>query len=84
MQTFSTDSAAAVAAARTVLIPEILDFEDVAYWLRCSRAHARALMRARVIPGRHIGRRWLVTRAALLRALETPTPHIVPGGRRDE
>jgi excisionase family DNA binding protein len=62
----------AIAATRAVMLPEVLDATDLAYWLRCSRTTARRLLRAGVIPGRRVGRQWFVTRAALLDALESP------------
>jgi hypothetical protein len=64
-------SEAAVKATRSVLIPEILDVEDLAHWLRCSPSTARAHLRSGQIPGRRIGRRWLVARDALLLSLTT-------------
>jgi len=73
MEPLSQRSTAAVAATRTVLLPEILDLRDLAFWLRCSRSTARARLRSGEIPGRRLGRRWLITRTALLRALEAPT-----------
>jgi hypothetical protein len=62
----------AIAATRAIVMPEVLDTRDLAYWLRCGESTARARLRAGVIPGRRLGRRWFVTRAALLRALEAP------------
>lgn len=62
----------ASAAARRVVMPDVLDVDDVAYWLRCSPALVRSLLKTRRIPGRRVGRRWLVTRAALLRVIESP------------
>ena len=63
---------AALAATRSVLLPEILDVADLALWMRCSESTARAHLRAGRIPGRRLGRRWLTTRQSLLRALD---PH---------
>ncbi len=61
----------AAAAARRILLPEVLDVQDLAFWLRCSPSFVRALLRAGELPGCRIGRRWLVTRAALLSRLES-------------
>lgn len=65
---------AAIAATRSVLLPQILDVQDLAKWLRCSEPTVRALLRAGRLPGRRIGRRWLVSRDALLSFLERPEP----------
>jgi hypothetical protein len=57
--------------ARRIVMPDVLDVDDLAFWLRCTPAFARSLLRSGAIPGRHLGRRWLVTRSALLRVLES-------------
>ena len=62
---------AALAATRAVLLPEILDVPELARWLRCSESSARRLLREGRIPGRRIGKRWLVSREALLQVLVT-------------
>jgi hypothetical protein len=79
MQTPTTHSTAAVAATRTVLIPEVLDLGDIAFWLRCSRTHARRLLVVGALPGQRVARRWLVTRSALLQFLEPSRPEAAPG-----
>jgi excisionase family DNA binding protein len=85
MNTTSPTKADAVAATRAVLLPEVLDVEALAYWLRCSPSSARAHLRAGRIRGRRIGRRWLISREAVLRALaserEQAPMRVVGGGR---
>ena len=62
----------AAAAARSVLLPDLLVVEDLASVLRITPSAARKLLRRGVIPGRRIGRRWVVDREALLRSLTGP------------
>lgn len=53
-----------------LLLPDLLTVEDLARHLRRSHSAIRALLRAGDIPGRRIGRRWIVDRGALLRSLD--------------
>lgn len=56
----------AVAALRALSLPDVATVEDVALHLKLSSETVRAHLRARRLPGRRIGRRWYVTRQALL------------------
>ncbi|HET6203594.1 MAG TPA: helix-turn-helix domain-containing protein [Planctomycetota bacterium] len=51
------------------LLPDLLVVEDLAGRLRRSPSAVRALLRAGALPGRKVGRRWVVEREALLQAL---------------
>ncbi len=85
MNTTSPTRTDAVAATRAVLLPEVLDVEQLAVWLRCSPSAARAHLRAGRIRGRRLGHRWLVSRDAVLRALagerEQPPLRVIGGDR---
>ena len=67
--------AATVAAARAISVPEVAVVEDLALYLRCSPATVRRLLRTGVLPGRKIGRRWVIERHALLRAVAPSDGH---------
>ena len=58
-----------VAAIRAVALPDVLLTEDVARVLRIGVSAARAILRKGIIPAKKIGRRWLVSRSELLRAI---------------
>jgi hypothetical protein len=60
---------AAAAAMRAVSLPDVATVEDLVPVFRLSPSAVRAHLRAGTIPGRKIGRRWLVPRPALLRWL---------------
>ena len=60
---------AAIAATRSVMLPEVCLTEDLAAALRISLSAARALFRSGQIPGRKIGRRWVVNRGSFLDSL---------------
>lgn len=60
---------AAIAAARAISLPEILTVRDVAQALQLSLRAARGHIAAGRIPGRRVGRKWVVTRSALLEAV---------------
>lgn len=60
------------AAARSVLLPDVLTVETLAPVLRLSVRGVRALLRSGRLPGRRLGRRWYVARADLLAALSPP------------
>lgn len=66
--------AATIAAIRAVALPDILSVEDLARALRVTSSAARMLLRAGRIPGKKLGRRWLVSRSELLRALSPAVP----------
>ncbi len=52
-----------------LVLPDLLTVEVLARHLGRGPAAVRALLRRKVLPGRRIGRRWIVERRALLRAL---------------
>lgn len=55
------------------VLPDILLVEDLAARLRISPGSARRLLRLGTLPGRKVGRRWIVERRALIVALR-PDP----------
>lgn len=58
---------------RAVALPDICQVEDLASHLRQSPSSIRAMLRKGQLPGRRVGRRWLVSRAALLAWLAGPS-----------
>lgn len=60
----------AVEALRALSLPDICRVEDIAAHLKISQSAVRRLLRTGDIPGRRVGRRWLVSRLALLRWVE--------------
>ena len=52
-----------------ILLPDLLVVEDLAPFLRISAAGVRRLLREGVLPGRRVGRRWVIERQTLLEAL---------------
>ena len=55
-----------------LVLPDLLLVEDLAEKLRLSKSAVHNLLRRGTLPGKKLGRRWVVERGALLRAL-TPT-----------
>ena len=53
----------------TAVLPDLCLVEDLAVRLRMSESAVRTHLRSGAIPGRKIGRRWVVDREALLRTL---------------
>lgn len=53
----------------SMVLPDLMWVEDLADRLRRSPSAVRDMLRRGVLPGRKIGRRWLVERSALLRAV---------------
>ena len=51
---------------RALALPDICQVEDLASHLRQSPAAIRAALRRGQLPGRRVGKRWLISRAALL------------------
>lgn len=62
-------SAAAAAAARAVMLPEILSDTEVAQHLRMPVLEVRRLFATHALPGRKLGDHWFTSRVALLREL---------------
>ena len=79
MQHLQLPPGVASAALRSISLPDVATVEDLARILRLSRSTIRGHLRAGAIPGRKIGRRWLVSRPALLRWLAEPSSY--PPGR---
>lgn len=50
----------------SIYLPDILVAEELSGILRMTPAGVRAALRSGRIPGRRVGRRWLVSRSALL------------------
>ncbi len=50
----------------SIYLPDILVAEELSGILRMTPAGVRAALRAGRLPGRRVGRRWLVSRTALL------------------
>ena len=57
---------AATRALRAVALPDILKVEDLAQHLGISHEAVRRALREGKLPGRRVGRRWLLSRSALL------------------
>ncbi len=57
---------AAVAAMRSVALPDVVDVAGLAWHLGLSESEVRAHLRAGRLPGRKIGRRWFVVRQELM------------------
>lgn len=75
---------AAIAAAREIMLPDLLTVEDLAPRLKVTPGAVRRLLRTGVLPGRKVGRRWIVERRGLLLALSTspvPALHLVQRDR---
>jgi hypothetical protein len=60
---------ALVQAARSLTIADVCSVEDLAIHFRVSRAAVRRWLKLGLLPGRRIGRRWYVTRHAILASL---------------
>ena len=69
---------AAAAALRSVSLPDVATVESVAHILRVSPSTVRAHLRAGHLPGRKLGRRWYVSRPALLAVLAEEQREEVP------
>ena len=61
---------AAAAAIRAVTLPDVCRVEHLAEPFGLTPGAVRKLLRQGRLPGRRVGRRWLVSRRALLRWLE--------------
>lgn len=77
MDTNSTHASALIQATRSVTVPDICDVEDAAFHLRTSFATVRRWMRDGTLPGAKLGRRWYVTREALLAHLRQRSMRVV-------
>ncbi len=75
---------------RAVSLPDLIIVEVLAAFLRRSPSAVRDLLRNGVLPGKKVGRRWVIERQALLRALapanassrqdDPPPVHVLRGG----
>jgi excisionase family DNA binding protein len=64
----------AKSAAKTTTAPsDILDVDDVCSLLRIERRTCYRLFASGTLPGKKIGKRWLTTRAAVYRWLDSST-----------
>ncbi len=66
MATSQIECAPGINDVRQIFLPDLLVIEDLARVLRITPAGVRAALRAGRLPGRRIGKRWFVSRAALL------------------
>lgn len=64
-----TSIEAAVAATRAIALPDLCSVEDLSRHLRRSASAIRTLLRTGDIPGKKIGRRWVIGRDHLLRVI---------------
>ena len=71
----------AAVALRAVALPDVCRVEDLAEHLDLSPATLRAALRAGVLPGRRLGRQWLISRQALLAWLAEPEDYGDQPGR---
>ena len=62
----------AIAAVRSILLPDLVLVADLAKHLGLSRHVVRTLLKRGELPGRKIGGRWVVPRPALLAWLSMP------------
>lgn len=69
-----TVSADAADALRSVALPDIVTVEAYAAHTHQHPATVRAQLRAGLLPGRRVGRRWLIARLALIAHLSRPQP----------
>lgn len=73
----STSHEALVAATRAIALPDVASAADLARHLHLSESAVRGLLRTGVIPGRKLGRKWFVSRQALLSVLaEQEASHV--------
>jgi len=59
-----------------MLIPDVMTVQDASIRLGYSQRHLRRLLRDGILPGRRLGRRWVILRGPLLAAL---APDNAPG-----
>jgi excisionase family DNA binding protein len=73
MRETDTTTQVAAAALKTVALPDVCRVEHLAEHLDLTEGAVRKLLREGRLPGRRVGRRWLVARPALLRWLSLPS-----------
>ena len=73
MQNLTQLSDATASAFRSVALPDVCRVEDLAHHLNISLAAIRSALRRGDLPGRRVGKRWLVSRQALLDRLAIPS-----------
>lgn len=66
---------AARAALRSIALPDICTVPVLAQHLHLSHSAIRSLIRQGAIPGRKLGRQWVVSRIELLGSLRTEVPN---------
>jgi hypothetical protein len=69
---------------KKMALPEVMDHRTLAPFLDLSPKSVAALCRKGELPGVRVGKRWIITRAALLTALDPRKPRlrVVAGGSR--
>ena len=70
-------------SVRELLLPDIASVAEVAQHLGISRSVVRRWIRAGVIPGRKLGRRWYVARRELLALFSEASLRIVSRDRSE-
>lgn len=78
MNNLKLQSEATARALRSVALPDVCRVEDLATHLGMSPSAVRRALRRGEIPGRHVGRRWLISRPALLEWLSSPREPSAP------
>ncbi len=75
---------------RSVVLPDLVTVQDLAPFFQVTRETLRRWLRRGVLPGRKIGRCWIIERKALLRAVapdgaeeHRPFTVVAPGGGDD-
>lgn len=67
---------------RSVALPDVCRVEDLAEHLQVSTAAIRRALRRGELPGRRVGRRWLISRLALVEWLSSTPPPSADEPRR--
>lgn len=70
----------AMHALRAVALPDVCRVEDLAHHLHTSASVIRSALRRGEIPGRRVGKRWLIARQALIESLAM-RPDVLEGAR---
>ena len=65
--------ATVAAAARQIMLPDVLIVEDVAQVSHVGASTVRDWIRSGRLPAHKLGRRWLIARTELLRVLASPS-----------
>lgn len=79
MRHTNINSTDAFRALRSVALPDVCLVEDLADHLRASRSAIRSALRRGDLPGRRVGKRWLIARLALLESLASDADRPLTG-----